>query len=364
MSRLSAISIKGYKSIGELDRLQLTNLNILLGANGAGKSNFISVFKFLANAYQQNLQGYVAEQGGPDALLHYGRKKSPEMHLRFEFDLNAYDFTLKPTIDNRLIFKQEQLCFLGGDTGWGYRSPSAQVIQKGSEEAELNESSHTYARYIKPAIESWRVYHFHDTSETAAVKQLQAANDNLRFKPDAANLVAFLQYLQEHYLNEYKQIISTIRLVAPFFVDFVQRPKESFVELEWFEKGNPDTPFKAHVLSDGTLRFMCLATLLLQPFELMSDTLLIDEPELGLHPYALTILAALIKRAAERKQLIIATQSVELVNHFNAEDLIVVDRVNNASTFKRLDHEKLQHWLEDYSLGDLWLQNILGGRPA
>jgi predicted ATPase len=142
------------------------------------------------------------------------------------------------------------------------------------------------------------------------------------------------------------------------------RENEEYIQLEWTEIGNPDTPFKAHVLSDGTLRFICLATLLLQPFDLMADTILIDEPELGLHPYALAVLADLIKRAAEQKQLIISTQSVELIDHFSANDIIVVDRVDNASTFNRLNEEKLKDWLEDYSLGDLWKQNIIGGRPS
>jgi len=170
--------------------------------------------------------------------------------------------------------------------------------------------------------------------------------------------------LKRVYPENYQQIVSTIRLVAPFFADFVHREDADNVQLEWFELGNPDTPFKAHVLSDGTLRFICLATLLLQPFRLMSDTVLIDEPELGLHPYALAILADLIKRASEQKQLIISTQSVELIEHFSANDIIVVDRVKDASTFKRLNEENLKDWLEDYSLGELWKQNIIGGRPS
>jgi predicted ATPase len=154
-------------------------------------------------------------------------------------------------------------------------------------------------------------------------------------------------HLKIKFSQSYQQIVKTIQLVAPFFYDFAFRDGEAFIELEWFEKGDVDTPFKAHIPSDGTLRFMCLATSLLQPFELMSDTVLIDEPELGLHPYALAVLADLIKRAAETKQVLISTQSVELINYFTANDIIVVDRVNDASTFKRLDEEQLTDWLED-----------------
>lgn len=366
MSKLKQISIQGYKSIKNLEKFELTNLNILLGANGAGKSNFISVFKLLAKIYEQELQTYVPVNGGADTLLYYGRKKTSQLSMEFCFDNNGYHFTLIPTLDNRLIFEKEVLLFTGNYIAWdgGPRIPSSSVIGQGRSEAFLKESHDKYARYIKPAIESWRIYHFHDTSDTALVKQIHAANENLRLKPDAANLAAFLLRLKHKFPGNYQQIVNTIRLVTPFFNDFVNREEDDNIQLEWREIGNPDTPFKAHVLSDGTLRFICLATLLLQPFSLMPDTVLIDEPELGLHPYALAILASLIKRAAEQKQLIISTQSVELINYFSANDIIVVDRVDDASTFKRLDEEQLKDWLEDYTLGDLWKQNIIGGRPS
>lgn len=241
-----------------------------------GESHFISVFRFLANMYERNLQDYVQTNGGPDALLHYGRKNTKVIHMEFYFGKNSYEFSLKPTLDNRLIFAFEKLCFT--DLHKAYDGsphiPSATIIQSGDNEASLKNSSHKYAQYIKPAIESWRVYHFHDTSDTATVKQIHSATDNLKLKTDAANLAAFLMRLKRVYPKNYQQIVRTIRLVAPFFADFVLRENADNVQLEWFEQGNPDTPFKAHVLSDGTLRFICLATLLLQPFRLMSDTVI------------------------------------------------------------------------------------------
>jgi predicted ATPase len=367
MSKLSKLTIKGYKSIQNLENFELYNLNILLGANGAGKSNFISVFKLLANMYAQNLQQHIQVNGGADALLHYGKKKTQQISMEFYFLNNGYSFSLIPTVDDRLIFEKEELCYTGNyysSEKMAHITPSSKIINKAHSEAALKDSTDIYAIYIKPAIKSWRVYHFHDTSSTASVKQIHSATDNIRLKYDAANLAAFLLRLKQKYPTHYEQIVKTIQLVAPFFSDFVHREDEQNIQLEWFEAGNLDTPFKAHVLSDGTLRFICLATLLLQPFELMNDTILIDEPELGLHPYALAVLADLIKRAAEQKQLIISTQSVELINHFSANDIVVVDRVNGASTFKRLDEELLKDWLVDYTLGDLWKQNIIGGRPS
>lgn len=358
MSKLKKISIQGYKSIRNLEKFELTNLNILLGANGAGKSNFISVFKLLAQMYEQRLQIYVPENGGADALLYYGRKRTPKIKMQFYFNRNGYFFNLVPTADNRLIFEKESLWFDGD------YADVEKPVGRGHREAELRNSVDKLADYIKPAIDSWRIYHFHDTSDTALVKRIHQANDNLKLKTDGENLAAFLLRLKLKFPESYQQIVKTIRLVAPFFDDFVLREGEEYIQLEWTEVGNPDTPFKAHVLSDGTLRFICLATLLLQPFQMMTDTILIDEPELGLHPYALAVLADLIKRAAEQKQLIISTQSIELIDHFSTNDIIVVDRVDNASTFTRLNEEKLKDWLEDYSLGDLWKQNIIGGRPS
>lgn len=122
--------------------------------------------------------------------------------------------------------------------------------------------------------------------------------------------------------------------------------------------------FGPHALSDGTLRFICLATLFLQPPEQLPATIVLDEPELGLHPYAIALLADMVRSAAQHTQVILATQSVTLVNQFEPEDILVVDRIQGKSAFRRLGKEEMASWLEDYGLGDLWEKNLLGGRPA
>jgi len=219
---------------------------------------------------------------------------------------------------------------------------------------------------VVPVMRSWRIHHFHDTSDSAKVKQVHGINDNEYLREDAANLAAYLYHLKKQHDSHYRRIVKTIQLVAPFFGDFHLRPTPDNVDkiqLEWTEL-NQDVPFKANELSDGTLRFICLATVLLQPEAYMPSVILIDEPELGLHPYAIVVLAALMNSAAETHQLIISTQSVELVNEFEVEDLIIVNREKGASTFKCLDKAALKEWLEDYTLGELWKKNLLGGRPA
>ncbi|HVK06366.1 MAG TPA: AAA family ATPase [Armatimonadaceae bacterium] len=363
--QLKSLTVRGYKSIRELDGFELRNLNVLIGANGAGKSNLISLFRLLAALANGSLQEYVQLQGGPDALLRGGRKQTAEIEAAFSFGHHSYRIALMPSADNRLIFTQEEAT---GDAG------TIQVLM-GTAHEETRLSGRLAAsgvpRSVLEALQSWRVYHFHDTGDAAAVKRLHASNDNLVLKADAGNLAAYLARLKTGDDVEsraaYGRIVDTIRLAAPFFGDFVVRePLPRTVELEWTERGQPDTPLRAHLLSDGTLRFLCLTTLLLQPADLLPDTVLIDEPELGLHPYAINLLAEMLQQVAATKQVIVSTQSVELLNHFAPEDVIVVDRSpeDGASTFRRPDAQELADWLEDYTLGELWQRNILGGRPT
>jgi len=360
MPAVSSLTVRGYKSIRALHEFELRNLNVLIGANGVGKSNFINLFRLLNEIYEQNLQIYVPSQGGPDAILHFGRETTEKLHAEFYFAANGYKFDLIPTADNRLIFEQEISWF----KGVYYNTTQSALLGRGHEESKLKDASDAYSRYVRSSISKWRVYHFHDTSEKARVKQKHSVTDNLSLKIDAANLAPYLRMIREKYEAEYRRIVETIRLVAPFFDDFVYRAEESeTIELEWMQRGRPDTPLKAHMLYDGTLRFICLATLLLQPVARLPDTIIIDEPELGLHPYAITVLADIFKQVSEDRQLIVSTQSVELVNELSPNDVIVVDQDRESSTFNRLSEEDLSGWLEKYSLGELWKRNILGGRP-
>lgn len=356
--QISRLVLRGYKSIAECD-VELGRLNVLIGANGAGKSNFIGFFRLINRILDRQLQLAVGQAGGPDALLHYGRKKTEELCSELYFGNNGYRFTLRPTQDNRMMFAYEALWWnQHGD--WRPRSGHFETY------AEEQKNKTRIYQFVVPAMRSWRLYHFHDTSQSALVKQVHGINDNEYLRDDARNLAAFLYRLKNHHEKHYRRIVKAIQLVAPFFGDFHLRPSvdnKEKIQLEWTEAGQ-DVPFTASALSDGTLRFICLATVLLQPEEFMPAAIIIDEPELGLHPYAITVLGGLMKSAAGRHQLIVSTQSVELVNEFEAEDLIVVDKQANASVLRRLDVDALREWLAEYSLGELWKKNLLGGRPT
>lgn len=357
--QLSRMTVKGYKSIKECD-ISLGRINVLIGSNGAGKSNFISAFSFLQNILTGNLQLTVA-QSGVNALMYKGRKVTEEIAFEVFFGLNSYGFNLIPTDDGRLIFKKE---YFGFYKGCNVQSP----VSSGHSEALWQRGvANDINPYVIPILEkqNWRVYHFHDTGKSARVKQEHNISNNRVLLYDAANLAAFLYRLKNNYKGSYNEIINTIRLIAPYFLDFVLEPQEGNEEhiiLKWQQVGCDDV-FNASQLSDGTLRFICLTTLLLQPHELQPATIIVDEPELGLHPYAITMFAEMVKQLSHEKQIIISTQSVELLNEFDVEDVIVVDRDENGSQFKRLDESELEIWLEeDYALGDLWKKNILGGR--
>lgn len=360
---LEKLSITGYKSI-EHAEVDLRALNVLIGANGAGKSNFVGVFELLRELAEGRLQVYVARRGGADALLRFGRAHTPALVIDFDFEPNGYRVELAPSDDGGFFFAEETCRF----RGQGYPQPFEKPLGAGGHSESMlarTAEREPIAAYVLRTISSWRVYHFHDTSSSARVKQIGDIGDNEALRPDASNLAAYLYRLENTARPSFDLIVKIVQRVAPFFDGFKLHPdrnNEDKIRLEWAERGS-DAYFNAHALSDGTLRFICLATLLLQPD--LPSMILLDEPELGLHPLAITLLAELLQRAAHYTQVIVSTQSVSLVDELEAADLIVVDREpsSGASTFRRPTPEDARGWLDDYSLGELWRKNVLGGRP-
>jgi predicted ATPase len=361
---LDKLTIKGFKSIRTLEDFELTNLNVLIGGNGAGKSNFIDFFRMLRAMMELPLPGlasaslhaYIADGGGSDDFLFNGPKITEQIDVETRFGDNGYRFKLAPTTDETFIINDEgSLYKTWWEYGGGYTSPKL---------LKDKESKGKRGEYIYDAISSWKIYHFHDTSKNASMRRTETIDDNKYLRFDASNIAPFLLNLRNSKRHKviFDQIVDTIRLVTPFFDTFILEPNNhEKVRLNWCQKGS-DYPLKPQHLSDGTLRLICLTTALLQPNP--PSTIIIDEPELGLHPYAIEILAELIKSVSRETQLIISTQSPSLVDYFEPEDIIVVNRENGASTFNRLNKGELASWLDDYSLGDLWRKNIVIGGPA
>lgn len=369
---LKSLTIAGFKSIEKLESLELRRLNVFIGANGAGKSNFVDFFRMLRAMADQGLQKFVLEQGGGDGFFFMGPKHTRLMSAFLEFGEYVYEFHLAPSSPSGLMVADEQIHRFGGSRQSG---GSTYSMSQGARESVLKEGHDRESGKggwfdllgtdIYDSISNWVVYHFHDTSMLAPMRRDQLVRDRQRLRPDASNVAAFLLHLRERHPEIYGLIRDTVRMIAPFLDDFVLQPEEKggreLVRLEWSQKGS-DFPFQPSQLSDGTIRFICLTTALLQPDP--PTTILIDEPELGLHPYAIALLADLVQSAAERMPIILSTQSPALLDRFSPEDVIVVSREQGKSTFRRLDPSALREWLDEYSIGELWQKNVVDGAPV
>jgi predicted ATPase len=348
MSRqLSRIQVEGYKSIAKCD-LPLRPLNVVVGPNGAGKSNLIQAFGLLGSIVNATLQLSVARAGGASTVLHGGPKRTARLRLHTFFGANQYEAVLVPAANDDLVFERET-CYFHGP---GHVAPYDEVIGAGTRESNLPQAAKErpgkVPAYCYEAMRSWRVFHFHDNADLRA---------------DGANVAPFLYRLRATAPDHYRRIVDSIRLVAPFFEDFNLRPdrvNEGRIQLEWRQVGS-DQYFNAHALSDGTLRFILLSTLLLQPEP--PSVVVIDEPELGLHPFAITQLSDMLRATSVGHQVIVATQSVTLLNQLEAGDVIVVEQHDGSSSFTRPEPPALEAWLGEYALGELWEKNVLGGRP-
>lgn len=359
---IKEIKIQNYKSIQNLD-LPLQPINIFIGANGAGKSNFINFFKLINRVYTQNLQNFLG--GNIDAFLYFGQKFSEKLSGALVFENNAIYFQIKPkTHSNTGIITELGDFFDKNNTNdfTKWQKWHKVIWDKNVEESTLINQKKWRSYHLKNYLEGLKIYHFHDTSETSPLKKIADIHNNQYLKENGENLASYLYYLQEKHSNHFRKIEMAMQSIAPFFQKFQLKPNklnEQTIGLNWVEKDN-DFLFNAHYLSDGSLRFMALATLLIQPEP--PKTIIIDEPELGLHPVAISKLAGMIKNASAKSQIIISTQSVELINHFEANDIITVDRKEKQSIFTRQSEDDLANWLQDYTIGELWNKNLIGGR--
>jgi predicted ATPase len=359
---LHQIKLSGFKSIKNLD-LQMKPINILIGANGAGKTNFISLFTFLRNLSEGKLQTYIEKQGYANTFFHFGSKTTPKIIIDLEIGNNGYhvEFVHSENSD-KLVFDTEYCTYSNSSKLWEIKGKLGESgLLLGSQSA-----SDSVRLYTRDYLQNCRVFHFHDTSPTVGFKQAQKLNSSVVLNSDASNLAPVLFFLKINRPTYYQEIISSIQTVAPFFHDFYFEPRgekgDESLLLRWIHR-EYETPFSANQLSDGTARFICMATLFLQPKEYRPNTIILDEPELGLHPAALNVLSEIIKTVSKENQVICSTQSVAFANQFEPEDFIVVDQHKGVSTFNRPDQKALEHWLADFGMGDIWSKNLIGGRP-
>ena len=367
-NKLREVIIKGYKSIA-FDHpvtLKLGDVSILLGANGAGKSNIISFFFMLSYMMSKSFGRYVEMAGTANSLLHYGAKRTPVMSGTLTFmannSENTYQFSLANATPDRLIITEERI-------NWhrkGEAKPLEIFLETNFKESSLAESDNAVAKSIYKMLSFCKVYQFHDSSAEGPLRQSCPVETANYLQSHGNNLPSFLLLLRNNYIDSYKRIVDYVRDVVPQFQDFYLEPVSNFVSLRWIDNSATDYRFNAHQFSDGSIRFIALATLLLQPAKTMPNVIILDEPELGLHPYAITQLAEMIKDASIHAQIIIATQSKDLVDHFDINNISVVEMDKNTlcTTVNQLREDEYKLWLEHYTLSELWDKNIIGGRPV
>lgn len=367
MGQLKKIEILGYRSIKDMS-LELGPLNVLIGANGSGKSNLVSFFKMLNEMIGGRLREYVGTTGRARSILHFGPKQTPQLVSRLivEDDQGTYRYYLRlvHAAGDTLVFADEVLSFVGVG---GDAQAFPQALGVGHQETSLRDAdwtSESRAGVFRGFLEKCRGYHFHDTSPTASIRQACSINENRWLRFDAGNLAAMLYLYQERSPLIYKRIVSTIRKIMPQFKDFDLAPNRlnpREIMLNWRKEGH-EYLFEPHQISDGTLRAMAIVTLLLQPQDDLPEVIILDEPELGLHPDAVEIVAGLIRAASTKCQVIAATQSITFLNHFEPAEIVVVeDSPEGGSRYSRLSEEGLDVWLKDYSIGELWQRNVLAG---
>lgn len=366
--KLKTVSISGFKSISSKCplKMELGNVTILLGANGSGKSNIISFFKMLNFMMSGSFQLFVEKAGTSQVFLNYGSKHTAaikgEMCFESQSHFDNYTFMLSHAAPDRLIVASEEIV-------WGEKcNEKPQVIALTSEfkESALVNNGNGTAQTIRQILANCKVYQFHDSSAESPIRQSSRIEFGDYLQAEGNNLASFLYALKDKYPINYDRIVSYIRQVVPQFKDFYLEPNErGYVMLRWTERSPNDYVMLSEQFSDGTIRFIALATLLLQPKETMPNVIIIDEPELGLHPFAIAQLAEMIKEAAIHTQVIIATQSPGLVDEFEANQITIIERdeKDESTIAHKLNEEELKDWLENYSLSELWDKNVLGGRP-
>ena len=371
-NRIESLHVKGFRSLADIQLDNIPSPMVLLGANGAGKSNLLSAFEMLKSVFAMELHRFVAHRGGAGDQLFGGSKVTPRMELDVRFRThegpNTYSLVLEGTGTDEMTFAREEFRYWGLPTGSGQRAgalhygPYASGRESGFALIACSKEGDFRSKAAVNLLRDCMVYQFHDTSSTSRLKVRWDAEDGHRLLEHGGNLAPVLILLREHDLPRYRLICRHIRRVLPEFDDFELDVEYGKTLLRWRAKSTGQT-IGAHLTSDGTLRAFCLITLLNLPDELLPNIILLDEPELGLHPFAVSLVSHMAKVMARERQVIVATQSPYFVDAFSLDEIVVLTMRDGKTHTKRFADGDFSHWLEEHTTGELWWMNLLGGYP-
>ena len=376
MSRttIESVHIRGFRSLANVEVNDIPKAAVFIGANGSGKSNFIRFFEMMSWMLRsRKLAEFVEKQGGADDQLFGGNRVTPrieaEIRMRTDAGRNDYKFSLSHAHPDRFFFSEEQFRFnrdaRQGEARWdplGSAHEEARIVEA-AQAVGPQDFNPTTASVIVNLLRECSVYQFHDTSDSSNFKKRCDIEDNIRLRSDGGNLAAILHRLEREDIKRFELINKQISRILPVFDRFEIEESYGKVLLRWKGKEKSKT-FGAHLTSDGSLRFFALATLLNLPSGMLPDILLLDEPELGLHPAAVSLVGGMIKSLAVDRQIIIATQSPLLVDSFGLDEIFVLELQEGRTKFRKLKPDDYQAWLDDsFTPGELWQKNLLGGRP-
>lgn len=365
--KLVQVEIKGFKSISTKKPLVIDfrDVTILLGANGSGKSNVISFFRMMNYMMTGALQRFVAQNGTNQNFLHYGSKITPSLSGKIKFKkgnaFETYSFELTQASGEKLIITSEEMSWQKE----GMSKPYSAKLESDYKESGLIENDGQTEKIIRNLLSKCKAYQFHDSSSTGPLRQASRINTAQYLQSEGNNLASFMYYLKNNFEKEYKRIVSYVKMILPHFGDFYLEPENDYVRLNWTDDSGNDYVFSPDQFSDGSIRFIALATLLLQPEKTMPGMIIIDEPELGLHPYAIEQLTQMVKDASVHSQVIIATQSPQLIDGFSLDSIVVLEQDNEtrSTIAHKLDKEQLKEWVDEYTVSELWRKNVIGGQP-
>ncbi len=373
-AKIESVRIRGFRSLADVTLSNLQNANVLIGANGSGKSNFIRFFEMLSWMLRsRRLAEFVGLQGGADDQLYGGNQVTPRMEaelvLRTDAGRNHYRFALVHAHPDRFIFVDEAFRFSG--SGFSTNAPWQHAPTGQSEAAIMDVAQGLPSQGVNPTtagvivqlLRSCAVYQFHDTSSTSNFKKRWDVEDNNYLRTHGGNLAAVLHRLAQEDLQRLALISHYIRRVLSVFDSFQIDESYGKVSLRWKPIGT-DKTLGAHLTSDGSLRLFALVTLLNLPLEMLPNVLLLDEPELGLHPAAIALVGAMIKSLAVDRQIVVATQSPLLVDAFDLDEITVLELQDGRTTLHKPNSGDYRHWLDEgFMPGEMWQKNLLGGRP-